>query len=1330
MAVYYNLKGTTQPQFQIGKGGVTLYQGNTEPVGENGDFWLDTNGEVKVKVSGSWQLITFDNLSFSGNTITSTDANGDINIIPDGTGDVVLGTAGGGTSTMTAPGDADAIIAGGDGSTGDNPGGDLYLRGGTGSGVGADGDVILDIGNLSLTSGDIILTEKADHSSTPTGGFGYIWLKNDTPSSLMFTDDEGTDYDLTVPIVDWTSTTETLDTTGNVNANNFIVSGVISRDVDNTVQKIWGGAANKAAGLALYGSLTPGFEYDIKFENEFATELYFDYSSNSWDFQGNEIVFSEKADHDSTPTTGKGYIWLKNDTPSSLMFTDDAGNDYDLTDITSDAFATISVTDTDSGFTWSETGDAVASGADTVSLVSGTDIDLDVDTSNGAVRVAFANNTGYTTNTGTVTSITAGDGLNFTEINTTGSVTLGTPSSLTATTTNAVDTNSHTHAIDSTIARIASPTFTGTPAAPTAAVNTNTTQIATTAYVIAQIADDAPAKDGTGATGTWGISITGSANTATTATNANNINISANTSTDTTTYPVLVGANTTGNQSPLIDNVDLSYNASTGALTASSFVGDLTGSADTADQWTTTRTIDMSGDVSSDSVNIDGSGNITITNTALGTNSVVTGNITDDNVTYSKIQNVVSNNVFLGNVSGAGSVVDEITGTEATAILDTFTDTLKGLAPASGGGTANFLRADGTWTTPAGGISNAYATMTVTDTDSGYTWAETGSAAASGDDTVTLVSGTDIDIDVDATNDAIRVAFSNDTGYTTNTGTVTSVAISGTDGIEVDSGSPVTAAGTITLGLNATTIEGNLNHDNLNGFVSEEHIDWTSASDNLSTSGTVTAVEFISSLYNAADDVSVTIEAGDGSGSNNGADLVVRGGAAGTSANDGKVIIGHLGTVLTTMSAPDDTSLLIQAGSGTGNNDGGDLTLRPGVLAGTGADGDVIIDVGNFSLTSGDIVLTERADHNSTPTAGFGYLWVRSDTPSSLIYTADDGTDYDLTSAGTGTVTEVTVGTGLDVTNGTTTPNITLSLDELTIATTELTSSDYVICLDGTAERKITLSNLANELETIGSWGSGTVTEVTVGTGLDVTSGTTTPNITLSLDELTIATTELTSSDYVICLDGTAERKITLTNLANELEAIGGWGSGGSGTVTSVSAGTGMDFTTITTSGSVSIDTSQTAITSMYNTALRVGYDTSNYTDYNLTTTDFYFDGVIDFRFSDGGAMLANSNITAYSGSISSDRKLKDNIRPIENALEKVRTLTGCEYTLKAHGKNPASEKAGLIAQNVQEVLPCAVEMREALGDEEEHLTLDYNAVIGLLVQAVNELADIVQEKL
>ena len=41
-------------------------------------------------------------------------------------------------------------------------------------------------------------------------------------------------------------------------------------------------------------------------------------------------------------------------------------------------------------------------------------------------------------------------------------------------------------------ANLASPTFTGTPAAPTAAANTNTTQIATTAYVQGELTDMAP----------------------------------------------------------------------------------------------------------------------------------------------------------------------------------------------------------------------------------------------------------------------------------------------------------------------------------------------------------------------------------------------------------------------------------------------------------------------------------------------------------------------------------------------------------------------------------------------------------------------------------------------------------------------------------------------------------------------------------------------------------------------------------------------------------------------------------------------------------------------
>lgn len=56
-----------------------------------------------------------------------------------------------------------------------------------------------------------------------------------------------------------------------------------------------------------------------------------------------------------------------------------------------------------------------------------------------------------------------------------------------------------------------------------------------------------------------------------------------------------------------------------------------------------------------------------------------------------------------GRVTGGTGDPEDLTGTQATTLLDTFTTALKGLAPASGGGTTNFLRADGTWSAPAGG---------------------------------------------------------------------------------------------------------------------------------------------------------------------------------------------------------------------------------------------------------------------------------------------------------------------------------------------------------------------------------------------------------------------------------------------------------------------------------------------------------------------------------------------------------------------------------------------------------------------------------------------------
>jgi hypothetical protein len=101
---------------------------------------------------------------------------------------------------------------------------------------------------------------------------------------------------------------------------------------------------------------------------------------------------------------------------------------------------------------------------------------------------------------------------------------------------------------------------------------------------------------------------------------------------------------------------------------------------------------------------------------AVGTNTVVgrvagnivaaqvaTAQIADDAVTYAKVQNVSATSRILGRITAGAGDIEELTGTQATTLLDVFTTSLKGLAPASGGGTTNFLRADGTWAAPAGG---------------------------------------------------------------------------------------------------------------------------------------------------------------------------------------------------------------------------------------------------------------------------------------------------------------------------------------------------------------------------------------------------------------------------------------------------------------------------------------------------------------------------------------------------------------------------------------------------------------------------------------------------
>jgi hypothetical protein len=101
--------------------------------------------------------------------------------------------------------------------------------------------------------------------------------------------------------------------------------------------------------------------------------------------------------------------------------------------------------------------------------------------------------------------------------------------------------------------------------------------------------------------------------------------------------------------------------------------------------------------------------------------SVATANIDNDAVTYAKMQNISATARFLGRFTAGAGDTEEVTGTQATTLLDLFTSGLKGLVPASGGGTTNFLRADGTFAAPAGGIS-AGVLDSISVFTSGGTW--------------------------------------------------------------------------------------------------------------------------------------------------------------------------------------------------------------------------------------------------------------------------------------------------------------------------------------------------------------------------------------------------------------------------------------------------------------------------------------------------------------------------------------------------------------------------------------------------------------------------------
>jgi hypothetical protein len=114
--------------------------------------------------------------------------------------------------------------------------------------------------------------------------------------------------------------------------------------------------------------------------------------------------------------------------------------------------------------------------------------------------------------------------------------------------------------------------------------------------------------------------------------------------------------------------------------------------------------------------------------------------------------------------------------------------------------------------------------------------------------------------------------------------------------------------------------------------------------------------------------------------------------------------------------------------------------------------------------------------------------------------------------------------------------------------------------------------------------------------------------------------------------------------------------------------------------------------------------------------------------------IAATGNITAYY----SDERLKTKTGGIENALEKVQSLSGFTYVendlARELGYANEKQQVGVSAQQVQAVIPEAVSLAPVDFETDEHsgeitsksgenyLTVDYSRIVPLLIEAIKEL--------
>jgi hypothetical protein len=130
----------------------------------------------------------------------------------------------------------------------------------------------------------------------------------------------------------------------------------------------------------------------------------------------------------------------------------------------------------------------------------------------------------------------------------------------------------------------------------------------------------------------------------------------------------------------------------------------------------------------------------------------------------------------------------------------------------------------------------------------------------------------------------------------------------------------------------------------------------------------------------------------------------------------------------------------------------------------------------------------------------------------------------------------------------------------------------------------------------------------------------------------------------------------------------------------------------------------------------------------STTTTGAVFSG---FRNSAGtliGSISRNTTTNAVLYNTSSDYRLKENITPLTNALDKISALKPCKWIWK---ECDGIEGEGFIAHEVQEVIPAAVSGEKDAVDEEGNIKaqgMDTSYLVATLTAAIQEQQTIIND--